>query len=193
MAKQMRPYLIASIAAFLALGLFAGLFKIWREQTEPNAAISDIGRIEAMEKTGVPDFSGPLIGGGTFQSRDLQNAAIVVNFWATWCGPCVQEVPSLIELVKASKGALEVVAISEDTAAEDITAFLKAFPDLNGNPHIHIVLDENRKLMKSFGVDRLPESFVLNPKRRLVKKIVGSIDWHTPASEEFVRNVRDQK
>jgi hypothetical protein len=91
-------------------------------------------------------------------------------------------------LVESQKGAVQLLAISGDNTREDIEAFLKAFPKIK-NPNIQLIWDEDHSLTKAYEVDRLPESFIAGKDLKLVKKIVGSINWHTPDSEVFMKDL----
>jgi thiol-disulfide isomerase/thioredoxin len=141
-----------------------------------------------MEKDGLPDFSSMDINGEKVVFNNNFNKLKIVNFWASWCEPCIAEVPSLIELVKSFPDQIEVFAISGDNSIDDVNAFLKAFPGMK-NKNIHIILDQQQKIMNLYGTDRLPESFISDKKGRLVKKVIGSINWHTKESESFVQGI----
>lgn len=94
----------------------------------------------------------------------------------------------MISLVEAMGGKLKLVAVSGDNSKDDINAFLKAFPKLRGE-NITIIWDEDRSLSRLYGVDRLPESFVVGKNLHLAKKIVGGIPWHTKDSEAYINEL----
>jgi thiol-disulfide isomerase/thioredoxin len=139
-----------------------------------------------MEKEGVPNFSFKDITGQESELKSLSGKVVILNFWASWCSPCVEEVPSLIKLVKEFKGQVQLVAVSGDSRKEDIEVFLKSFPELK-HVDIKIVWDEDRSMMKKFDVSRLPESLVLGKDQKVVKKLVGSIDWYNKDSIEYMK------
>ena len=187
--SQPKFAMIRSLAlALLAFAVLAAIFNYWNEHSKPNDSINHLAQLEQMEKEGVPPFHAKQLDGSELQLESLHGKVVILNFWASWCGPCVQEVPSLIELVAASGGALELVAVSGDSSREEIDAFLKSFPKMHG-AHIHLIWDEDHSIMRQYGVERLPESFLLGTDGKLVKKIVGSIDWHTPDSEKYIQQL----
>ncbi|MGZ3780785.1 MAG: TlpA family protein disulfide reductase [Pseudobdellovibrionaceae bacterium] len=147
--------------------------------------------LESMENIGVPNFLVKDIEGVSFELKSSQGKIVVVNFWASWCAPCVEEVPSLIKLVKEFNGSVQLIAVSGDNNLEDIRIFLKSFPELQ-NKNIKIIWDENRSLMKQFGIARLPESLILDKNQKLSKKLVGSIDWYTKDSIEYIRSLLEK-
>lgn len=182
----MRQHLKA-IVIVLILGVLAvlGFNKLFGTKPTQNAAYSNI---ELYEKEGVPNFSAKEFEGDSFELKSMAGKVVILNFWASWCAPCIEEVPSLIKLVKEYKGDVQLIAVSGDSKAEDIKIFLKSFPELK-DVNIKIVWDEDRALMKQFQVARLPESMVLGKDHKLVKKIVGSIDWYNKDSLEYMSSL----
>lgn len=144
--------------------------------------------VETWETEGLPDFTAKTLDGQTVQLSSFAGKVVILNFWASWCGPCVEEVPSLIKLVKEFKGEVQLVAISGDSNRNDIDVFLKSFPELK-EANITLIWDEDRSLMKTYGVMRLPESLVSDRQHKLVKKLVGSIDWHNKDSIEYMNGL----
>jgi thiol-disulfide isomerase/thioredoxin len=106
----------------------------------------------------------------------LEEPAIIVNFWATWCTPCLVELPSLLERVQEGKGRLALVAVSTDKSAAIVEEFLARWPGADA-PHIYWVWDEGGRLAQAFGTVKVPESYILNAQRRLTRKVVGAYDW----------------
>jgi len=178
----------AIIAGAISFVMMLGAFWYWREKTKPAESANKIMTLDRMEKEGAPAFSGKTIFGQEMSLEKFKGKIVIVNVWATWCGPCVEEVPSLISLVEAMGGELQLIAVSEDGSLEDIESFLKSFPKIK-NPNIHVLWDEKREVMKLYSAERLPESFVLNRELKLVKKIVGGINWHTPDSVEYLKGL----
>lgn len=179
------------IKAFIIVAVL-GLAGLWAYTHFVNQRLagtpSDYSTLEEMEKNGVPNFSAKTLEGQEFDLESYKGKVVILNFWASWCGPCIEEVPSLIKLVKEFKGQVQLIAVSGDSKREDIDVFMKSFPEMKGE-NIHIVFDEDRSLMKRFQVARLPESLVLNPEQKLAKKIVGSIEWYNEDSVAYVESL----
>ncbi|MBO9666457.1 MAG: redoxin domain-containing protein [Bdellovibrio sp.] len=187
MKQHLKALLVVVILGGAAVWAFNHFFMSHVEQAPAN-----ISALESMEKNGVPNFSAKDLAGQSFELNQFQGKTVILNFWASWCGPCVEEVPSLIKLVKEFKGDVQLIAVSGDSNVEDINVFLKSFPELKGE-NIKIVYDEDRSLMKMFEVARLPESLVLGPDQKLVKKLVGSIDWYTKDSIEYMKSLQQKR
>jgi thiol-disulfide isomerase/thioredoxin len=184
----MKLYLKAfAITLVVALGL-SGMFWKWRQKSLDEAP-ERIVQIDEMESVGVPDFEVHDLEGKAFHLSDFKGQVVIVSFWASWCGPCVEEFPSMIELVEKMKGKVKLLAVSQDSSREEIEAFLKSFPKSKSQPDIHILWDEDHKVGKQFNADRLPESFVVGKDQKLVRKIVGSINWATEDAIRFMQEL----
>jgi cytochrome c biogenesis protein CcmG, thiol:disulfide interchange protein DsbE len=141
-----------------------------------------------MEKNGIPDFTLPDVNGKPVTlSMITDKRIVVVNFWASWCGPCVKEFPSLKRLVEKMDGKLVVLAISNDHEKADLDSFLKSF---GPSPHDFIVLwDKDKKVSDLYGTEVLPESYIVGPNRKLIRKVAGVDDWSAPHALEFFQEL----
>jgi thiol-disulfide isomerase/thioredoxin len=70
----------------------------------------------------------------------------IINFWASWCPPCVEETPSLIRFVNAHANTFHLIAVSQDSGTKEIDRFLTTFPGLR-NANIDVLWDDNRNLL----------------------------------------------
>lgn len=186
MKLYLKPLLfVLPILAVFAFGVY--IFKSPDQAKTP----ATIQHIEAMETAGLPNFKA-----NTWDSRRFELVAhsgkiVIVNFWASWCAPCIEEIPSLIKLVDKFEGKIRLVAVSGDSEKKDIEIFLKSFPSLV-NPNIDLIWDSDHRIMSTFKVEKLPESFVAGPNLKLTKKIVGTINWYTPDSIEFMNGLLEK-
>ncbi|WP_413290377.1 TlpA family protein disulfide reductase [Bdellovibrio sp. HCB337] len=137
----------------------------------------------------LPGFEAQTLKGQSIKLSDFKGKVVIVNFWASWCGPCVEEVPSLISLLKTFPNDVALIAISGDSNQEDINSFLKSFPEMNSLPNSYVVWDSEKKLIPQYQVFRLPESFVVGKDLKLVKKISGTIDWHTEDAIAYLKQL----
>lgn len=143
--------------------------------------------LSEMEQKGIPAFELPNLKGEFFSSEQMRGKLVFINFWASWCDPCVREFPSMLSLVKHFKGELLLIAISNDENKEDMESFIKAFEaDI---PGVHILWDPERKVSELYGTYKLPETFMVGPDLKLIRKIVGIEKWYTPGSIEYISDV----
>jgi len=122
------------------------------------------------QSTIAPDFSLESLDGKTMRLSDLRGKAVLLNFWATWCGPCKIEMPWFVDLQNqyGSQG-LQIVGVAmDDGSKEDIAKFAK---DLGVN--YPILIGKESVGDQYGGVPALPESFVIARDGKIVDKIVG--------------------
>lgn len=138
----------------------------------------------------LPELSLARWQGGRLDTASLKGRVVILNFWATWCGPCIEEIPSLIKLSKEMKDRLTIVALSNDDSVEEVKAFMKSFPEVQDSD-IEIIHDPTNLpgLVKTFSVGRLPETFVFSREGKLIRKVLGSIDWAAPEAIEYLRTL----
>ena len=121
-----------------------------------------------------PDLHLPDIYGNLFRSKDLKGSVILLNFWAIWCGPCLEEMPALERLHHHFGGKqLTIVAVSLDLAD---TGFVRDFVDKH-RYSFTVLHDPRRTIMKVFGGRRIPVTYVIDRSGRIIGKAVGSRDW----------------
>lgn len=178
----MKTHLKALVAVLFFLAIFIGIYFYLKNQPESSSHLSTV---ERMEKDGAPIFSTKTIDGESVELANRPGKIVIVNFWASWCGPCIEEIPSLVKLAEHFKNKIQIIAISNDDKVDDINVFLKSFSKLKAE-NIKIVWDQDRSLAKLYNVQRLPESFIIGSNRKLEKKIIGSIVWYSPQSIEYI-------
>jgi peroxiredoxin len=131
----------------------------------------------AVEGSLAPDFTLNDLSGRPVQLSSLKGKVVLVNFWATWCPPCREEVPSMVRLNQAMQGKeFQMLAVSIDEGGKDAVAgFLKK----NGVV-LPALLDTDGKVAKRYGTTGVPETFVIDTKGVILKKVIGAMDWSSP-------------
>jgi len=157
------------------------------QQSEGNRPIV---LLDKFEKQGVPDFESRTLDGRTFHLNDLRGKIVILNFWATWCPPCVTEFPSMISLSKEFSKDIVLVTVSADERKADVLDFLKAF---GGNiiNSFHM-WDPQRNIISQYGSEKLPETFIIDRSGRLIRKIVSSQDWQDQRIKDYFSNLVSQ-
>lgn len=178
----MKDHLKALAVVVVLLCVGAGAWQWLSKGPQPSA------EIERTMST-LPAIELKTIDGRTFKTSDVRGKILIVNFWASWCGPCVEEVPSLARLSEKMGDDLRILAISGDTGIEDINVFLKSFPAFK-RPGIDIVWDEGLKASKMFDVIRLPESYIYDGQGHMARKIAGSIDWSADEAVQYMKALK---
>jgi len=116
--------------------------------------------------------------------KGLKGRGTVVNFWATWCVPCVREMPSLDRLAASLKGTgVDVLPISEDRKPlKDIPAFMAK----HGFKNMGLFYDIKSKLSRKLGIYGLPSTFLINADGKSVGLVVGTLEWDDPEIKDFL-------
>ena len=119
-----------------------------------------------------PEFVVKGIDGSAVNLADAHGKVVLLNFWATWCGPCRMEVPDLVELQKKYQDRLQVIGLVVDDADEDaVRKFAKRY---GINYPVAMATDEMR--FPFGGVPALPTSFIIDARGRVVQKHIGLRD-----------------
>ena len=164
-----RKVLITGIVltAALVVILFVGLGKDPQHIDSPL-----IGRT-------APAFALKAVGGHeTIDVSQLRGKPLVINFWATWCGPCYQEHPTLVQNARMLGSNVQFIGIVFNDTEDKIQSFLNergsAYPTL---------LDDEGKTAIAYGVGGVPETFFINPAGKVVAKYEGPLDTDTLQAE----------
>lgn len=176
------------VVILLLCALSFPLYKYWSFLSKGMSPSSSTQLLDQMEKTGVPDFTlQDLEGRNVNLSRLNSNTVVIVNFWASWCAPCVKEFPSLKALVEKMNHKVKVLAVSNDNERADLESFLKAFGQV---PEDFIVVwDKDRKISELYGTQVLPESYIIKPGLKLVRKVAGFDEWDSPMALQFFTDI----
>ena len=124
--------------------------------------------------------------GKSVNLRDFRGSTVLVNFWATWCGPCVDELPAIDRLRERMAGTkFTVIAVDVGESAARVNAFLKKTP-----VGFAVLLDPDSELSRKWKVHGLPTTYVIGPDGRIRFYQVGDLDWGADAVYEQIRTVR---
>jgi thiol-disulfide isomerase/thioredoxin len=137
----------------------------------------------AMEGKAAPDFTVRDLAGKETRLSDLKGKVALVNFWATWCPPCREEVPSMAELNRLMAGKpFQMLAISIDEGGKEaVEAFFR-----QANTSLPAYLDSNGTIGKMYGITGVPETFVIDRNGVIIKKLIGPLDWTAPEVVKFL-------
>jgi cytochrome c-type biogenesis protein len=122
------------------------------------------------------DFTLPLLDGSEQPLSGLQGQVVFLNFWATWCGPCRIEMPSMEALYQSLKDrGFTILAVNGRENPDEVSAFMRenklTFPT---------VLDRRGAINYRYGVQAIPTTYILDKRGMIVSRMVGSIEWNQP-------------
>ncbi|MGF1594114.1 MAG: TlpA disulfide reductase family protein [Kiloniellaceae bacterium] len=124
--------------------------------------------------------------GETVALDDFRGQVVLVNFWATWCAPCIEEMPSLERLHQALEDeGFAVLAVSNDRGGSAVVMPFLGRVNLHFLP---IYLDSKGVLARAFGLQGLPTTFLIGRDGRVLAELVGPAAWDSPAALDFIRH-----
>ena len=131
----------------------------------------------AVEGGVAPDFTVRDLAGQDVKLSSLKGKVVLVNFWATWCPPCREEIPSMVKLNQSMSGKqFQMLAISIDEGGK---AAVENFFKKSGLT-LPAFLDTEGAVARSYGTTGVPETFIVDKAGIIQKKIVGGMDWSSP-------------
>ena len=141
----------------------------------PAAAVTALPEAPAGHAVGeqLPDFTLPTFGGGDFTLSSHRGQVTVLNLWATWCAPCVHELPFFAQLQAAHPDDAAVLAIHSSLVTEDVGAWLAA-----NDLRLAFALDGSGEVFDIIGASAmLPQTVVLDPAGRIIYNQTGSVTY----------------
>lgn len=147
--------------------------------TTPKESISRAsGLTPYARETTVPEFSLRDLAGNTRRLSDHSGKVVLVNFWTSWCPPCVEEIPSMQRLHRSMKGLpFEILAIDVGEKKVDVRRFLRKtkidFP---------VLLDPKGEILKKWKVYVFPTNFLIDTSGRIRYSSLGAVNWDEPGS-----------
>ena len=137
-----------------------------------------------INSNALDDFTYTRLNGIKGKLHDHIGRTTLLHFWATWCAPCLVELPDLIELA-AENSNIDILAISTDQKTADIRRFIKKTGKTIPKNFI-IITDPDKSITQDrFQTFKLPETFILSPQLAIHNKVIGANDqWTSPAMIE---------
>jgi thiol-disulfide isomerase/thioredoxin len=157
----------------------------WQDRTGPVVTQAPQNPEHALgaDQT-APDFSFTTPDGKQYRLSDFSGKVIVLNFWASWCPPCVKEFPILLDIAAQFPDQAVLIALSSDLDAAAMERFLQKQKKPGEN--VYIALDENQSItQKLYQTYSLPETLIITPQLQLHSKLVGA-DWEAESLSKTI-------
>jgi thiol-disulfide isomerase/thioredoxin len=119
----------------------------------------------------------------TISLSDYRGKVVLLNFWASWCPPCLEELPSLNALQQQMPGVI-VLGVDFDDEEDAYHQFLQDHPS-----HFLTIRDAQDKSSHAYGTTRPPETYVIDKQGIIRRKFIGPQDWTGPEIENYLRNL----
>ena len=173
--RALTVLLVLCGAAVLVLSLRPARIEKVPQAPAASSASPNLGQFTALPAPlPAPALAFTTRDGATKQLADFKGKLVLVNLWATWCGPCVEEMPSLQRLQTQLGDKLTILAISEDRQGETAVA---PFLAKNGIQHLAIFLDPKSAATNELGAQGLPSSYLIARDGTIVGKEEGGAAW----------------
>ena len=170
----MRKLLVFIFAALFLLVLATSATAISAEE------LREIGLQPLKEGTAIVDFELPDLAGASRRLSDFKGKVVFLNFWATWCGPCRFEMPSMEKLYQRFNGkGLEIVAVNLQEDRKSVQSYVDelglSFP---------VLLDTTGRIGATYGARSIPITYLVDRKGNVIAGTVGTREWNT---EDYLR------
>ncbi len=144
----------------------------------------------AKEINSVYELSFPNVEQENVNLSEFKGKVVLLNFWATWCPPCVKEMPSMQRLYEHFEGqGFEIVAINAGESSTAVSSFLL---ELDTELTFPILLDEKNRSFREFKLRGLPMSLLIGRDGEVAETILGGRDWDSQKSLEMIGNAIKQ-
>ena len=119
----------------------------------------------------------------TVSLAQFRGKPVVLNFWATWCPPCIEEMPSLVQMQKELGDQVIVLAVSEDADNDAYKQFIR-----DHNIDLLTVRDTQRT-NEVYGTFKFPETYILDRNGKIVRKFIGATNWTSPDIIDYLKKL----
>jgi peroxiredoxin len=154
-----------------------------------DALMAAIGIHRPAEPSEAPDFALMTLEGQPARLREFRGKMVLLNFWATWCAPCLHEMPSMERLHQTFKHTeFVLLGVSMDRQGEEVA---KPFVD-NLKLTFPILLDRTSEVARRYGVRGLPTTYLIDPDGLLIGAAIGARDWYRTEAKALIASLLRQ-
>ena len=182
-----RGRLVSVLAAFLFFG--SGQLHAQAART-PSINYKAVPKLEEIkDRPAAPDFTLPNPDGRKLSLKDYRGKLVMVNFWATWCEFCRDEMPAMERLYQEFKGqGFEILAVNVKDKRNDALAFVKklklTYP---------IMMDPEGEVGLLYGAFGMPTTYLIDEKGMVLARLWGPADWYSPGARNLIKSLLDRK
>ena len=139
----------------------------------------------ALQNREAPDFQLPDVNGKMVSLSAQKGHPVLINFWATWCPPCIEEMPSMEELARSIQNTdVRMFAISVDENWDLVRRFFAAGTKMG------VLLDVSKEVPKKFGTEKYPETFLIDASGKVRHYFINKRDWSKPEALACLESLR---
>jgi len=187
MIRRVGPIALTVLAmAFVAIRFIGGAREtLARTRDGACVALQPDPLPDFLRNGPTPDFQLPDAAGRTVSLSQQRGHPVFLNFWATWCPPCVDEVPAIEDLARRLKGTdMRMLAVSVDDDWDKVRRFFAKGSDIG------VLLDVSHDIPKKFGTEKYPETFLVDAAGRIRYYFINKRDWGRPEAIACLESLR---
>jgi thiol-disulfide isomerase/thioredoxin len=180
------PNWAKAVFFFGAVGMVAGLitYKVVERRRYEAMLVDTVMDAVPMTQTAPAFTLADGDGNKPVSLADFKGRYVFINFWATWCSPCREEMPSLEYLTRTFGKDVVFLAISVDEDWNEVKKFFG-----KDTPRFKVLWDASRQVTRAYGTEKFPESYLVDPQGNLMAKFIGPRDWNSNAANEYFRRI----
>lgn len=202
---QRRAKLASTALAVAALAAVVSFYVYDVILTRPKVEVARPSPLEAFgidrASAAAPPLDIAALDGSRVSLASLRGQVVFVNFWATWCPPCREEMPSMIrlgqDLARRHPGKFTMLAVSVDDGWDPVREYFSAPPFFGPPSGLTVALDQEGEAAKAYYCTargfcpdiKFPETYIVDKGGRLVGYVVGPRDWGHPAAREYLEQL----
>jgi len=176
---------LAGFSLLMALALAAAALWSGVRDTGPGEGARPFDVIRSKVRTPAPAFELPDLAGRPVRLEASHGRVVLLNFWATWCTPCLAEMPALESLARELRDrGLDVLAVNHEEAPDAVRAFLAA-----NRLAVPVLLDPSGDVARQYRLQALPTTFVIDRGGGVVGAALGYRDWAGTGARTYLRDV----
>lgn len=155
------------------------------EKVDYGTLFSSLGIQEITPPTEALDFTLKNLEGSEISLEDFEGKVVFLNFWATWCGPCREEMPSMEKLWQRFKEeAFVILAVDLREEKEEVNSFMKDY-----GLTFSVLLDSRGEVANNYGIRAIPTTFLIDSEGRIVGKALGARDWASEDAFDLIEHL----
>jgi thiol-disulfide isomerase/thioredoxin len=187
------PPLVKAVTFWLLLVSLIGIvfFQFDKRATFRGLLVDSVVEPESWGNSPAPDIVLPALYQSGKENRDetalskYKGQWVLLNFWATWCPPCRDEMPSMEMLQRRFQGkGLQLLTVSVDEVDSEVAKFFG-----NDKPSFIVLWDKTKKYSSLYGTTKFPESYLVDPDGRIAAKFTGPRDWYNQGTVQYFDDV----
>ncbi len=188
--KLRRRFTVALILLIVISIVFVYLYLSYTkekrvQEVDHGTLFSSLGIQEITPPVEALDFTLENLEGSEVSLEDLEGKVVFLNFWATWCGPCREEMPSMEKLWQRFKEeAFVILAVDLREGKEEVNSFMKEY-----GLTFSVLLDSEGEVGSMYAVRAIPTTFLIDSEGRMVGKALGARDWASEDAFDLIEHL----